>query len=249
MAASGPYLSSSGGDPRPFSRKYPMSQNSMAGSQSPHTASTMPTNLHMDLRQPVVIDLAAAPWIASPSAGVERKPLEREGREQGRTTSLVRYLPGSAFSSHTHGGGEEFFVVEGTFCDDSGEFPEGTYVRNPVGSSHAPSSPHGCTIFVKLCQMNADEQEQTVVDTAARDGARVELYADAREVVDLVQLEPGESLPADGAELVLLSGRVQVGAATHEPLVWLRHPAGPSVEVRCLEAASLWRKRGHLPRV
>lgn len=210
-------------------------------------AVTMPTNLHMDLTEPVAVDLDAAPWIPSPSAGVERKPLEREGREHGRTTSLVRYLPGSAFSSHTHGGGEEFFVVEGTFCDDSGEFPAGTYVRNPVGSSHAPSSPDGSTIFVKLCQMRAREQGQTVVDTNGSDAGRIELFADDQEVVDLVRLASGDTIRVDGAEVLVLTGCLETPSTDHAALTWLRQPAGRPLELRCTESATIWRKRGHLP--
>ena len=219
----------------------------MTPSAPKSSAAEMPTDLHMDLREPVAIDLDAAPWIPSPSPGVERKPLEREGREHGRTTSLVRYLPGSAFSSHTHGGGEEFFVVEGTFCDDSGEFPAGTYVRNPVGSSHAPSSPDGCTIFVKLCQMHEAEQEQTVVETEGRAGSLIELFADAEETVDLVRLEPGAPLILDGAEIVLLSGTLESRGERYAGLTWMRQPAGEALEIRCVEPATVWRKRGHLP--
>ena len=34
-------------------------------------------------------------------------------------------------------------------------FPEGTYVRNPIGSKHAPwVDDDGCTIMVKLLQMS-----------------------------------------------------------------------------------------------
>lgn len=216
-------------------------------SQTTPSQPEMPTDLHMDLTEPVIVELDAAPWIPSPSAGVERKPLEREGREHGRTTSLVRYLPGSAFSAHTHGGGEEFFVVEGTFCDDSGAFPVGTYVRNPIGSSHAPSSPDGCTIFVKLCQMSSEESGQTVVEPRNGEGTRVELYTDEREIVDLLRLEPGESLAVDGAELLLLDGRIDVAGNERAGLTWLRQPSGRSLDLRCLEAATIWRKRGHLP--
>ncbi len=82
--------------------------------------------------------------------GVERRMLERDGDEVARATSLVRFAPNSAFSAHRHGGGEEFLVLEGVFSDESGDFPAGTYARNPVGSRHVPSSELGCVIFVKL---------------------------------------------------------------------------------------------------
>jgi len=37
--------------------------------------------------------------------------LDRIGAEVARATSIVRYAPGSAFSEHTHTGGEEFIVL------------------------------------------------------------------------------------------------------------------------------------------
>jgi anti-sigma factor ChrR (cupin superfamily) len=37
-----------------------------------------------------------------------------------------------------NGGGEEFLVLEGTFSDERGDYPRGSYVRNPPGTAHAP---------------------------------------------------------------------------------------------------------------
>lgn len=75
--------------------------------------------------------------------GVQRRMLERDGKEVARATSIVRYAPGSAFSAHTHGGGEEYIVLDGVFSDEHGDFGPGTYVRNPVGSSHTPIAKKG----------------------------------------------------------------------------------------------------------
>ena len=90
------------------------------------------------------------PWVSSPLSGAERRLLERDGDEVARLTSIVRYAPGSHFSSHSHTGGEEYLVLEGIFSDDYGDFPVGTYVRNPIGSKHAPHSDGGAIILVKL---------------------------------------------------------------------------------------------------
>lgn len=73
-----------------------------------------------------------------------------------RATSIVTYEPGSSFSAHVHAFGEEYFVLEGTFSDQSGDYPKGWYVRNPVKSAHAPFSKEGTKIFVKLAQMPKD---------------------------------------------------------------------------------------------
>jgi len=105
------------------------------------------------------------PWVASPAAGVERKLLEREGGEVARATSVVRYAPGSKFETHTHGLGEEILVLDGVFSDESGDYGPGTYLRNPPGSSHAPFSREGCTLFVKLRYHDPQDQQRVVIDT------------------------------------------------------------------------------------
>ena len=73
----------------------------------------------------------------------ERRMLERDGEEVARATSVVRYAPNSSFDPHTHGGGEEFFVLDGVFSDEHGDFGPGTYVRNPPGSRHTPRQRQG----------------------------------------------------------------------------------------------------------
>ena len=54
---------------------------------------------------------------------------------------------------HTHFGGEEIFVLEGTFIDEKGEYPTGTWIRSPHLSSHNPFVKEGCTILVKVGHM------------------------------------------------------------------------------------------------
>jgi ChrR Cupin-like domain len=105
-------------------------------------------------------------FIPSPSNGGKRFLLDRIGDELARATSIVEYAPCSSFPSHSHAGGEEFLVLKGTFHDEHGSYPTGHYVRNPIGSHHAPFvKEDGCTIFVKLLQM-ADEPENVGAPSA-----------------------------------------------------------------------------------
>ena len=123
--------------------------------------------INADLSQRAVVHSEELPWVESPLPGVERRMLERDGEEVARATSVVRYAPNSSFDPHTHGGGEEFFVLDGVFSDEHGDFGPGTYVRNPPGSRHTPGSAKGCTILVKLRQMDPDDQETVRIDTTA----------------------------------------------------------------------------------
>jgi hypothetical protein len=45
-------------------------------------------------------------------------------------------------------GPEEVFVVSGVFNDGVRDYPAGTFIHNPAGSSHVPQSETGCTLFV-----------------------------------------------------------------------------------------------------
>jgi anti-sigma factor ChrR (cupin superfamily) len=125
-----------------------------------------PTHFNADFARRVVVPPpAAGDWRETPEPGVYRHRLDRIGDEVARATSIVRYDAGSRFARHTHGGGEEFLVLEGTFSDENGDYPAGTYVRNPPGTSHAPFSRDGCTILVKLWQFAADDLAPVCMDT------------------------------------------------------------------------------------
>jgi quercetin dioxygenase-like cupin family protein len=173
-----------------------------------------------------IVHAAALPWIASPLAGVDRRPLYRVGGEQARATSFVRYAPGSHFSAHTHSGGEEFLVLEGTFEDENGRYPPGTYVRNPPGSRHAPGASKGCMIFVRLRQFHPADDRQVVAQLAM---GRQQLFENDHERVWVEALEPNAGLRLDnprGLELLLLEGNIVGEDFDLQPLSWMRLPAG-----------------------
>jgi hypothetical protein len=45
-------------------------------------------------------------------------------------------------------GPEEVFVVSGTFNDGIRDYPAGSFIHCPAGSSHVPQTKTGCTLFV-----------------------------------------------------------------------------------------------------
>lgn len=216
----------------------------------------MKVNAEFDQR--VILATEEMPWVPSPLAGVERRMLDRIGEEVARATSLVRYAPGSAFSGHTHGGGEEFLVLSGTFSDEHGDYPAGTYVRNPVGSHHVPYSEAGCVIFVKLWQMDIDDQEYLRINTnealwqdAGIPGLEtMPLYRYGDEIVQMLRWNEDAALPGElsegGAELLVLSGALRDERGVYPAGSWLRLPAGSGHRLRGEVAGKLWLKRGHL---
>src|ERR1700745_2982788 len=110
-------------------------------------------NLNSDFNARAAVHSARLDWTPSPIPGVDRRMLDRIGEGLARATSIVRYAPLSHFSPHTHGGGEEFLVLDGVFQDEHGDYPPGTYVRNPPTSRHTPGSAPGRVLFVKLWQL------------------------------------------------------------------------------------------------
>lgn len=216
--------------------------------------------INADFSKRVVIRPENYSWVASPAAGVERMMLDRIGEEVARATSLVRFAPDSAFEAHTHGGGEEYLVLEGVFSDEEGDYPAGTYVRNPIGTRHAPRiGPEGATILVKLHQFATDDTEQKVVDTrsatfgpgAAEGLSQVVLHDVPGERVRLVRFAPGTRLPSHthrgGEELLVLEGAYEDAEGRYPTGTWVRSPDGSAHAPFSEEGCLLWIKTGHLP--
>ena len=105
--------------------------------------------LNMNFEQQVVIDTTQQPWQPSPAQGVWRKPLARAEQERGHATSVVKYEAGSQFSEHPHPKGEEIFVLDGIFSDETGDYPAGTWIRSPHLSRHHPYVEQDTIILVK----------------------------------------------------------------------------------------------------
>ena len=220
----------------------------------------MEINADFSLR--VAVHAARLPWVPSPMAGVERRMLDRIGGEVARATSIVHYAPGSHFSPHTHGGGEEFLVLDGVFQDEHGDFPTGSYVRNPPTSRHTPGSAPGCVLLVKLWQFDPADRQEVNVRTAGvayspavnRPGVDLlSLYRSEDEDVRLERWSSGAATALEvpgGAELLVLDGGFEEGGESFERLSWLRLPAGSVLRAKAgPDGCRLWMKTGHLLKI
>lgn len=216
--------------------------------------------LNMNFAERVVIDTQSMPWIASPAQGVWRKPLEREEAESGHTTSIVRYEAGSQFKTHPHPMGEEIFVLEGVFSDENDDYPAGTYLRNPPGSSHAPFSDKGCVILVKLNQFDARDSATVRVNTntqqwlAGIGGLEVmPLHDFEHEHVALVKWPAGERFQPHkhfgGEEILVLSGKFSDEHGQYPQGCWIRSPHMSEHFPYVEQETVILVKTGHLPLV
>ncbi|UWQ32069.1 cupin domain-containing protein [Leisingera sp. M527] len=215
----------------------------------------MEINANFDER--AVVHSENEPWIASPMKGVDRRMLDRIGDEVARATTIVRYAPGSAFSAHTHTGGEEFLVLDGVFQDEHGDFPVGTYVRNPPTTSHTPSAADGATILVKLWQFDPEDRTQLTIDTTAEEPrpvaeglSEIPLFEDSRERVRIELWSPEEEVNVTGHkgfEALVIEGSFTEGGELFGINSWLRLPPGMALNAKAgSEGARLWVKSGHL---
>jgi anti-sigma factor ChrR (cupin superfamily) len=213
--------------------------------------------VHPDFSLRATVTAAELRWVASPQPGVERVMLDRLGGERARATSLVRYAPRSIFPEHAHPGGEEILVLSGTFSDGSGHHGPGSYLRNPPGSAHQPSSADGALIFVKLWQIPADDTNTVRIDTTDSAAWRLDgvhqvcvLHRTDHEQVSLLRLLPGRVLRLEergGAELLVIEGQLVDGATVLGPLGWLRLPPDEASGLRAGDSgATLYLKTGHL---
>lgn len=213
--------------------------------------------INMDFSKKVVVRSAEVDWQPSPATGVERKPLEREDAERGRASSIVRYALGAKFATHQHPLGEEIFVLEGVFSDEAGDYPAGTYIRNPPGSQHAPFSNEGCTLFVKLHQFASADDTAVRVDTnvspwlQGQGGLQVmPLHSFETEHCALVKWPAGEIFKPHrhfgGEEILVLSGEFMDEHDRYPAGTWIRSPHN-SVHTPFVEKETIiYVKTGHL---
>jgi len=217
-------------------------------------------HLNADFSQRALVRFDENDWVASPMPGVRRRMLDRIGAEVARATSIVQFDPGSAFSPHTHDGGEEYLVLDGTFQDEDGDFPTGCYVRNPPKSSHTPAAMEGATILVKLHQFDPDDRTQVQIDSRASTWSETEpgietlhLHRDDHESVVMERWEPGITRSLDalgGLEVFVIAGALSDGADTLKRWDWLRLSLGSEFRATAgPEGAHIWIKSGHLRNV
>lgn len=211
----------------------------------------------MDFSQPVCLRLKDQNWITSPADGVSRIHLEREAEESGHTTSFVKFEPGSFFPQHQHPQGEEIYVLEGVFSDEHGDYPAGTYIRNPPGSFHKPFTKEGCTLFVKLEQFQKDDAKHIVIRPENQHWQAgigklkvMPLHTHNTESVALVFWPENEAFQPHthwgGEEIVVIKGKFIDEFGEYPKGCWIRSPHMSKHFPRVEEETLILVKVGHL---
>ncbi len=214
-------------------------------------------HLNEDYNQRIVLNHHDLDWVPSPHPGVERRMLDRIGAEVAKATSIVRYKAGSKFESHTHEFGEEILVLAGVFSDEHGDYPAGTYVMNPPGSSHAPCSDSGCVLFVKLRHLGADQQQREAVDT--RTAEWFQGMVPGLTVMPLMRQGLGSTLVRwapqtyfnphthfGGEEIFVVDGVFEDEHGRYQTGSWIRSPHMSVHKPFSKEGCTIFVKTGHL---
>ncbi len=214
-------------------------------------------NINTDYSQRMVINHHDLLWISSPELGVDRRMLERAGDEVAKATSIVRYLPGSKFETHTHEFGEELFVLDGVFSDETGDYPTGTYIMNPPGSAHTPFSESGCTLFAKLRHLGPDQIERQVINTNTTQWFQG--MVPGLNVMPLMQQGTGSTLVRwapqtyfnahkhyGGEEIFVIDGVFEDEYGRYPSGSWIRSPHMSGHQPFSKEGCTIFVKTGHL---
>ncbi len=96
-------------------------------------------------QQTVRIDTLQTPWQQG-IGGLQVMSLHEFEHEH---VALVHWPAGEHFQPHRHFGGEEILVLSGTFKDEHGIYPAGTWLRSPHLSGHFPYTDEETVIWVK----------------------------------------------------------------------------------------------------
>lgn len=213
--------------------------------------------LNMDFNEHACCKTTDLHWEKSPADGVSRIHLEREAMESGHTTSFVKFEPNSFFPQHKHPQGEEIYVLDGMFSDENGDYPAGSYLRNPPGSQHKPFTKEGCTLFVKLEQFQPDDTQQVVLPPEAQQWSPgignlkvSSLHQHHTESTALVRWPENEVFQPHthwgGEEIVVISGKFIDEFGEYPKGSWLRSPHMSKHFPRVEEETLILVKVGHL---
>ena len=100
-------------------------------------------------RHHVAIDTRHATWKHEHKDGIARLTMyDRPGFPEKMI--LERWPPGASLGRRSFPGGAEYFVLEGGFEDEMGEYGLYSWLRLPAGAGHFPKSEHGCLCYMKI---------------------------------------------------------------------------------------------------
>ena len=115
-------------------------------------------------------------WLPGPVVGTEVMPLHGHGTSN---VMMIRWLGAIAFRPRLDPLGEEVLVVAGCLHDADGDYPAGTWIRNPVPAWQSWSGDPGTLVYYKSGHFASAPDEESVPAATGSGGATAPGAGDA----------------------------------------------------------------------
>ena len=102
--------------------------------------------MNSDYEKRALIDSNTIQWQETETKNIFKKMLAIKNKEE---TSFIKLNEDSVLSQTEKVNSVEIFVLEGTYINEYGEHPKGTYLRLPEENEALVKSDEGCVIFRK----------------------------------------------------------------------------------------------------
>ena len=148
-------------------------------------------------------------------------------------------------------------MLDGVLSDEAGDYPAGTYIMNPPGSSHAPYSKTGCILFVKLRHLGPDQVEREVLNTET--APWYQGMVPGLHVMPLMRQGSGSTLVKwapqtyfnphrhhGGEEIFVVDGVFEDEYGRYPAGSWIRSPHMSAHQPFSKEGCTIFVKTGHL---
>ena len=182
--------------------------------------------MNHDYEQRAFVDTNTIQWQEVETKDILKKILAIKDKEE---TSFIKLNEGSFLNQSEKINSVEIFVIEGTYINEYGEHPKGTYLRLPKENEALAKSNDGCVIFRKT-NFFTDTKER-IIDTNKEEWLQGQGNL---EVMPLYEQTALVKWPKDekftphkhwgGEEIVVLEGTFIDEHGEYPKNSWLRSP-------------------------
>lgn len=116
--------------------------------------------MNSDYEKRALVDTNIIKWQETKTKNVFKKILAIKEDEE---TAFIKLEENTILNDTNNINSVEIFVIEGTYCNEYGKHPAGTYLRLPKENETFVKSDKGCIIFRKTNSFN--DRNQVILDT------------------------------------------------------------------------------------
>lgn len=182
--------------------------------------------MNSDYEKRALIDTDTMQWQEMQIKNVFKKILSIKDKEE---TSFIKLNEGSRLNITSKINSVEIFVLEGTYINEYGEFPKGTYLRLSEEDEALVKSDKGCIVFRKTNFFT--EKQKLIIDTNTTTWLQGQGNLEVKPLYEqtaLVKWPKGERfIPHKhwgGEEIVVLTGTFMDEYGKYPKNSWIRSP-------------------------